>query len=258
MEKQSQRERIFDYAKKTYGTSPEYLWKRYPSYAVLRHADNRKWYGIVMYVRGEAAGCAAEEGADLLNVKVPDRAMHDLLLSQKGFLPAWHMNREKWLSVRLDGSVKDPSVFRLLDESFLATASKETAARRRGKAEWILPANYSYADPRHFFDETDTVTWTQSSSVRPGDIVYIYAGVPIGAILYRCQAVETDLPAEGDMREHFRSGRMMILRLLTRYPETLFSRERLKTEFGVTNVRGPRYAPDRLAAALKKYSNRSK
>ncbi|MCD8082608.1 MAG: hypothetical protein LUE86_03515 [Clostridiales bacterium] len=44
------RQQIFDYAKGKYGTTPEYLWMRYPAYAVLRHQDNEKWYGVVMNV----------------------------------------------------------------------------------------------------------------------------------------------------------------------------------------------------------------
>ena len=44
------REQLFRYVQDTYGTEPEYLWKSAPDYAVLRHVENSKWYGIVMYV----------------------------------------------------------------------------------------------------------------------------------------------------------------------------------------------------------------
>ena len=44
------RQNIFDYVKEKYNTTPEYLWKRYPTYAVLRHEDNNKWYAAVMNV----------------------------------------------------------------------------------------------------------------------------------------------------------------------------------------------------------------
>ena len=31
-----------------YKAEPEYLWRRYPDYAVFRHEDNQKWFGIIM------------------------------------------------------------------------------------------------------------------------------------------------------------------------------------------------------------------
>ncbi len=49
------REEIFEYVKKQYNTSPEYLWDKYPLYAVLKHNDN-KWYGIIMNVPKEKIG----------------------------------------------------------------------------------------------------------------------------------------------------------------------------------------------------------
>lgn len=41
------REEIFKYVKEKYNTTPEYLWQKYPNYAVLRHKYNGKWYAII-------------------------------------------------------------------------------------------------------------------------------------------------------------------------------------------------------------------
>ena len=46
------REDVLRYAKGKYRTEPEYLWRRFPHYAVLRHEDNRKWYGLIMDIPG--------------------------------------------------------------------------------------------------------------------------------------------------------------------------------------------------------------
>ena len=35
------RENVIKYIKEKYTASPEYLWKRYPDYAVFRHDDNQ-------------------------------------------------------------------------------------------------------------------------------------------------------------------------------------------------------------------------
>ncbi len=114
------RQGIFDYAKRQYGTEPEYLWLRYPSYAVLRHPENRKWYGIVMDVPREKLGLPGAGSADILDVKGEALAI-DLLRQSPGFLPAYHMNKKYWVSILLDGSVPDDTVLALLDRSFHAT-----------------------------------------------------------------------------------------------------------------------------------------
>ena len=48
--KKLNRDDIFQYAKYTYGTEPEYLWRKFPRYAVLRNPNSGKWYGAVMEV----------------------------------------------------------------------------------------------------------------------------------------------------------------------------------------------------------------
>ncbi len=122
------RQAIFDYAKKKYGTEPEYLWMSYPSYAVLRHQDNQKWYGIAMNVPRNKLGLPGTETLDILDVKC-EPLMIDLLRQSPGFLPGYHMNKSNWVSILLDGTVADDTILDLLDMSVQNTATK------RGKRE---------------------------------------------------------------------------------------------------------------------------
>ncbi|MCD8222975.1 MAG: MmcQ/YjbR family DNA-binding protein [Clostridiales bacterium] len=118
------RQQIFDYAMKKYGTTPEYLWMRYPTYAVLRHKDNEKWYGVVMNVPKNKLGLQGTDSVDILDVKC-DPAMIDILRRSPGFLPAYHMNKTNWLSILLDGIASDDQVLDLLDMSYQMTAKKK-------------------------------------------------------------------------------------------------------------------------------------
>lgn len=108
---------ICEYALNNYGTQPEYLWMSYPDYAVLRRADNKKWYAIIMDVPKNKLGLIGEERVDILDIKCSS-ALREILTEQKGFLPAYHMNRENWITVLLDGSVDRKTVLGLLDESY--------------------------------------------------------------------------------------------------------------------------------------------
>ena len=74
------REEIECYIKKTYKASPEYLWKRYPDYAVFRHDDNQKWFAIIMDVDTDKLGLSGTGRVDIIDVKIGDLILRDILL----------------------------------------------------------------------------------------------------------------------------------------------------------------------------------
>ncbi|MBF0802769.1 MULTISPECIES: MmcQ/YjbR family DNA-binding protein [unclassified Neisseria] len=114
------RRTLLDYAAQHYLTVPEYPWRRHPDYAVLRHTGNGRWYAVLMDVPAAKLGLAGSANVPLANIKAaPD--LVQLLRVQTGFLPAYHMNKTHWLSVRLDGSVNEATVKTLLDGSFALT-----------------------------------------------------------------------------------------------------------------------------------------
>ena len=75
-----------------YKTDPEYLWRRFPRYAVLRHDDNRKWYGLIMDVPRENLGLQGKERVDILNVKLSDSFYADMLTRQEGYFKGYHIS----------------------------------------------------------------------------------------------------------------------------------------------------------------------
>lgn len=115
------RQDIFEWALDTYGTEAEYPWN--DENAVLRHTANRKWYGVLLKVRRDKLGLDGSGEADVLNVKC-DPLLLGSLLEQPGYFPAYHMSKDKWLSILLDGPAPDEEIKCLLDLSFDLTRSK--------------------------------------------------------------------------------------------------------------------------------------
>lgn len=110
------RQEIFDYAKKVYGTVPEYLWEADPFSAVLRH-PNGKWYAIVMNIKKSTLGLMDDTMVDIINVKCePD--MTGVLTQTYGFFPGYHMNKKYWVTILLDGTVSETKVLDFLDMSY--------------------------------------------------------------------------------------------------------------------------------------------
>ena len=95
-----QKEKIFEYVKNKFGSDPEYLWKKYPDYAVFRNRKNHKWYAILMKVSKEKLGFFESGSVDILNVKCDPLMISDLI-NKTGFLPAYHMNKEHWISIMI-------------------------------------------------------------------------------------------------------------------------------------------------------------
>lgn len=112
-----EREEIFEYAKKVYGTTPEYLWAQHPTYAVLKVKDTDKWYAVFMNVLRSKLGLEGDGEIEVMNVKCdPELAVS--LIQTKGFLPGYHMNKNDWISILLDGTVGETKVLDLLDGSY--------------------------------------------------------------------------------------------------------------------------------------------
>ncbi|HEN8797909.1 TPA: MmcQ/YjbR family DNA-binding protein [Pseudomonas putida] len=110
------RDKLFEYTKKHYKSEPEYLWKHLPDYAVLRHSDSDKWFGIVMNVPGCKLGLDSDDEVDILEVKVRPEHIGSLR-KKEGILPGYHMNKEHWVTVILSGQLTDKEIHELLNES---------------------------------------------------------------------------------------------------------------------------------------------
>ncbi len=116
----SYRTDILQYVFEQYQIMPDYPWKSAPNHAVLRHLDNKKWFGLIMNIPQNKIGFIGKETIDILNIKC-DPILIASLRMQKGFLPAYHMNKGNWITILLDHTVKKETIFSLLDLSFNLT-----------------------------------------------------------------------------------------------------------------------------------------
>lgn len=118
MDKSSLRQSVIDYTQQTHGATPEYPWHSYPNYAVLRHPDNRKWFGVIMDVPANRLDLDGDSIIDALNVKCDPDLVQSLIHDNPGFRPAYHMNKQRWVSILLDGSVDMDNIRTLIDTSY--------------------------------------------------------------------------------------------------------------------------------------------
>ena len=114
------REEIEKYINEKYKALQEYPWIKYPNYATFKHRNNKKWFALIADVQYEKLKIKKEGIVDVINVKnLPE--MIGSLRKESGILPAYHMNKEHWITILLDGTVEKQKILDLIDVSYELT-----------------------------------------------------------------------------------------------------------------------------------------
>lgn len=103
--------RMLAFAEAEWGERPEFMWKQFPDYAILRRKDTGKWYAILARIPACKLGGGADGTAEIVNLKRTEGMEGDV------FLPAWHMNKKTWTTLRLDGKIGEGEFMRFLEAS---------------------------------------------------------------------------------------------------------------------------------------------
>ena len=111
---------IFSFALDQYGITPDFPWGRTPNCAILRHANSRKWFCVVMDITEDKLGLPGDRRIDVLLLKC-DPVLNGSMRSQPGIYPAYHMNKSHWITVVLDSTLPVCQIYALLDDSFRLT-----------------------------------------------------------------------------------------------------------------------------------------
>ncbi len=243
---ESIREQIFAYVKKQYRVKPDHPFPMAPSCPVLRHEDNRKLFALLMELPRSRLGLEGEERVEVLNLKC-SAVLSGVLRQQEGILPAYHMHRDSWVSVLLDGTVPMEDILSLVDLSFSLTADPKS---RKTPVHWLAPANPHYYDLEAAIAASPdgSFLWKQSSQVKAGGWVYLYVTAPVSAVCYCCRVKEADIPYSF-RNDRVHMEKVMRLQMKKHYQKPL-GREELRRH-GVTTVRGPRRLPESLVEELR-------
>ena len=118
---------FLDYCHIKFGASPDYPCDEDLETAVLRHADNRKWFALLMKVSRRKFGFDSDKTVDVVNLKLPFE-MFGSFGKADGVYPAYHMNKLHWISVLLSDATDETIAF-LTGVSYEAT--KDRSRRKK-------------------------------------------------------------------------------------------------------------------------------
>ena len=113
--KSVQTKQVIGYIREKYYNEPEFLWKESDGNAVFRHKENKKWYGVLMTVQKSKFGLEDDEITEAINLKMAPEEI-EKIIDNKRYFPAYHMNKEHWLS--LSEEIPLSQVFSFIDESY--------------------------------------------------------------------------------------------------------------------------------------------
>ncbi len=117
------RKEIEKYINDTYEVFQEYPWDDSPNCTTFKHPDNMKWFGLIMDIPYRRLNIDKDGIVDVINLKhIPE--MIGGLRKEEGIFPAYHMNKEHWITVLLDGTVEMKKVCNLIDISYDLTKKR--------------------------------------------------------------------------------------------------------------------------------------
>ncbi len=230
----------------TYGDEPTFPWNKFDGYGVFKNPDSEKWYALIMTIDRSKLDKKLSGEVEVVNIKL-DEAKIPELHKQKGFYPAYHMNKKSWITITLDDTVSDDVLFELVDESHYLTLGKHKR-NLSGNNAWLVPANPKFFDIEAAFAKQKEIIWKQSSDLQVGDTAYMYVGAPISAVLYKCMVTEADIPYNYE-DENLKINKVMKIKLIKKYAKDFMGFAKL-CEYGVRSVRGPRICPPNLVEVL--------
>lgn len=109
--------KVLDYARKTFGDEPEYLWEKFTDNAVLRRKDTLKWYAAVLTVAQDRFFAGGTGKVEVIDLRMQPAEL-ELLIDNKKYFPGYHMNKKHWLTIILDGSVPLEEIFERIKVSY--------------------------------------------------------------------------------------------------------------------------------------------
>ena len=112
-----QTKRINELIINKYNVNPEFLWEKYPSFAIYR--KTKKWFALVGNVPLNKIDKKSKltKEVEIINLKIKEDEK-DILLNKKGYYEAYHMNKKNWITIILDDTLNDKEIEEMISNSY--------------------------------------------------------------------------------------------------------------------------------------------
>lgn len=115
--KSEQAKEVIEYIKEKYNDDLEYLWKKFPENAIWRNKTNNKWYGALLTISEKKLEIASDKMIEIIDLRYQKEQIKEII-DNKTIYSGYHMNKDNWITVKLDNSVQIEKIFELIDNSY--------------------------------------------------------------------------------------------------------------------------------------------
>lgn len=121
--KSKQAKEIITYVKDKYNDDLEYLWTKFSNNAIWRNKSNHKWYGALLVLSENKLGIDSDKVIDIIDLRYQKDTIKAIVDNKKIF-EGYHMNKDNWITIKLDGSVNTKKICELIDNSYKLSLEK--------------------------------------------------------------------------------------------------------------------------------------
>lgn len=123
--KSNQAKEIIKYIKDKYNNDLEFLWERLKSKnAIWRNKVNNKWYAALLIVSERKLGIDSDEEVEIIDLLYQKDKIRDIVDNNKVY-PGYHMNKDSWITIKLDNTVDIETIYTLIDNSYNISLEKK-------------------------------------------------------------------------------------------------------------------------------------
>lgn len=115
--KSEQAKEVIQYVKTKYDDDLEHLWEKSPQNAIWRNKINKKWYGALLVVSESKLGLDSDKLIEIIDLRYQKENIKTIIDNKKVY-PGYHMNKDSWITIKLDNSMSLEQIFELLDNSY--------------------------------------------------------------------------------------------------------------------------------------------
>ena len=114
---------VINYINDKYHDSIEYLWEKTPDSGIFRNKKNNKWYAAILSVKEDRVGGLTDNIIMVIDLMYYKGETFDVV-DNKSIYPGYHMNKNSWITIRLDNSVDNNFIYKYIDISYELSIKK--------------------------------------------------------------------------------------------------------------------------------------
>ena len=116
--------KVIEYIHIKYGDELEFLWEKFDDNAIWRNKQNNKWYFLIMTIPESKLGFNSDNIIEVINVMYQKGKTQEVV-DNVAIYPGYHMNKNSWITIKLDGTAELEKIYKLIDNSYKLSVEKK-------------------------------------------------------------------------------------------------------------------------------------